>query len=139
MKVFPYFTVCSYRVVSERTNGDISRAEAAVEVEVGDSRVRREATGVGPVHALDNALRECLRTDFPELEQVRLSDYRVSVVDASKATGADVRVIIQATDGQQSWDAGCISGNIIDASFEALCSAAVMGILRARNERLPTA
>ncbi len=139
MKSFPYFTVGGYRVTSERMDGDTSRVEAVVEVSIGEARVRREATGIGPVHALDNALRECLREDFPELDDLRLSDYRVSVVDAGRATAAEVRVIIQATDGEQSWDAGCISGNIIDASFEALCSSAVMGILRARNVRARSA
>jgi hypothetical protein len=44
-------------------------------------------------------------------------------------------VLIESTDGHESWDAGCISTNIVDASFEALCSAAVMGIIRARNGR----
>jgi 2-isopropylmalate synthase len=64
---------------------------------------------------------------------VRLSDYRVSVVDAAEGTGAQVRVLIEATDGAARWDAGCVSENIVDASFEALCSTAVMGIMRARS------
>jgi 2-isopropylmalate synthase len=89
--------------------------------------------GCGPVHALDNALRACLRSEFPELERVRLADYRVSVVDAGEGTGAQVRVLIEATDGENSWDAGAVSTNIIDASFEALCSAWVMGIMRERR------
>jgi hypothetical protein len=88
--------------------------------------------GCGPVHALDNALRACLRSEFPELERVRLADYRVSVEDAGEGTGAQVRVLIEATDGENSWDAGAVSTNIIDASFEALCSAWVMGIMRGR-------
>jgi 2-isopropylmalate synthase len=111
----------------------VSHVQAIVEVQVGNSCVRRAATGVGPVHALDVALRACLANDFPELEDVKLSDYRVTVVDAADGTGAQVRVLIQATDGESSWDAGCVSANIVDASFEALCSTAVMGIMRARS------
>jgi 2-isopropylmalate synthase len=84
------------------------------------------------VHALDNALRRCLERAFPELGGVRLSDYRVSVVDAEQGTAAQVRVLIRATNGNESWDAGCVSDNIIDASFEALCSTFVLGIMRAR-------
>jgi 2-isopropylmalate synthase len=64
---------------------------------------------------------------------VRLSDYGVTVVDAADGTGAQVRVIVQATDGVATWDAGCVSTNIVDASFEALCSTAVMAIMRARS------
>ena len=128
-----YFEVCGYKVTSERMHERKSRVQAIVEVRVGHECIRRSASGVGPVHALDAALRDCLSDKFPELESVRLSDYRVSVVDASKATGAQVRVLIEATDGEARWDAGCVSENIVDASFEALCSTAVMGIIRARN------
>jgi 2-isopropylmalate synthase len=132
----PYFSVCGYKVTSERLY-DHSRVQAIVEVKVADRFVRRAATGVGPVHALDNALRDCLHADFPELTQVALSDYRVSVVDARSGTGAQVRVLVEATDGYSSWDAGCVSGNVVDASFEALCSTAIMGIMRARGKPSP--
>jgi 2-isopropylmalate synthase len=129
----PYFRVCGYKVVSERMHEGGSRVQAIVEVRIGTECVRRSATGVGPVHALDLALRSCLSGEFPELESVRLSDYRVSVVDAERGTAAQVRVLIQAGDGTAYWDAGCISTNIVDASFEALCSTAVMGIMRGRE------
>jgi 2-isopropylmalate synthase len=127
----PYFSVCSYKVTSERTH-DRLRVQAVVEVRVGSRCVRRAAGGVGPVHALDEALRSCLEGDFPELQEVKLSDYRVSVVDADAGTDAKVRVLVEASDGSTSWDAGCVSENIVDASFEALCSTAVMGIVRAQ-------
>jgi 2-isopropylmalate synthase len=132
VKATPYFNVCGYKVVTERMHEESTHVQAIVEVSVNNSCVRRAATGVGPVHALDEALRACLKDDFPELDQVRLSDYRVSVVDARDGTAASVRVLIQATDGNAIWDAGCSSANVVDASFEALCSTAVMGIMRAR-------
>ena len=130
----PYFDVCGYKVVSERTQAKATRVQAMVEVRVGNDCVRRSAMGIGPVHALDMALRECLRPSFPELEGVRLSDYQVSVVDASQGTGAQVRVLIQASDGERRWDAGCVGGNVVDASFEALCSTLVMGIMHGRSQ-----
>ncbi|HZA41994.1 MAG TPA: alpha-isopropylmalate synthase regulatory domain-containing protein [Actinomycetota bacterium] len=135
----PFFEVCGYKVISERMHETTSRSQAIVEVQFGHDCVRRAETGVGPVHALDRALRACLQGQFPELEHVRLADYRVGVVDASDGTGAQVRVLIEATDGTASWDAGCVSDNIIDASFEALCSTAVMGIMRARATTLRSA
>lgn len=127
-----FFSVCSYKVTSERTHGRL-RVQAVVEVRVDGRCIRRDATGVGPVHALDAALRRCLTDDFPELEAVRLSDYRVGVVNAAAGTGAQVRVLVEATDGSSTWDAGCVSENIVEASFEALCSTAVMGIMKART------
>jgi 2-isopropylmalate synthase len=80
-------------------------------------------------------MRACLEETFPQLSSVALSDYKVSVVDAALGTAARVRVLIQATDGEDTWDAGCVSENVFDASFEALCSIAVMGIMRARGSR----
>jgi len=130
-----YFDVCGYKVTTERMHERSARVQAIVEVKIGNDCVRRSASGVGPVHALDEALRRCLTNDFPELEDVRLSDYRVSVVDARKGTGSQVRVMVEATNGETSWDAGCVSENLVDASFEALCSTAVMGIIRARSEK----
>lgn len=129
----PYFLPRGYSVTTERLGPGRSPATAVLEVQVGDRLVRREATGAGPVHALDNALRRCLERHFPEVSEVRLSDYRVSVVDAEQGTAAQVRVLIRATNGEDSWDAGCVSDNIIDASFEALCSTFVLGIMRARS------
>ena len=134
----PYFNVCGYKVTTERTHEQTTDVQAIVEVKIGNAFVRRASSGVGPVHALDNALRACLSPDYPELEGVYLADYQVSVVDARDGTGARVRVLIEATDGSSHWDAGCVSENIVDASFEALCSTAVMGIMKARSDRLAT-
>ena len=137
MKSSPYFDVCGYKVVSERMHGRDSTVQAIVEVRIGHNCVRRSAAGIGPVHALDNALRACLSDRFPELSAHHLTDYRVSVVEGSDGTGAQVRVLITSSDGTDTWDAGCISANILEASFEALCSSAVMGIMRAQHTRVP--
>jgi 2-isopropylmalate synthase len=133
MRTSPYFDVCGYKVISERMHEEESRAQAIVEVNFGGACVRRAATGRGPVHALDNALRGCLSNEYPELTRVRLTDYRVTVVDANEGTAAQVRVLIEAGDGSRSWGAESVSDNIIDASFEALCSTAVIGIMQARR------
>ena len=129
----PYFEVCNYKVTSERVRGGEPHVQAIVELRVGGRYVRRGAGGVGPVHALDNAMRACLDQSFPELDAVKLTDYKVSVVDAASGTAARVRVLVQASDGEDTWDAGCVSTNVFDASFEALCSIAVMGIMRQRG------
>ena len=133
MSVSPWFKICCYRVVTERTHSAGSQVKASVEARIGDAGVRRSATGVGPVHALDQALRKCLRGHFPELDEVRLVDYGVSVLDADPGTAAQVKVIITFADSDGTWDTGYVSENIIDASMEALCSGAVVGLMRARS------
>ena len=128
----PWFSICCYRVVTERTHSGGASVKASVEARIGDAGVRRSATGVGPVHALDRALRACLRGHFPELDEVRLVDYFVTVLDADPGTAAKVKVVITFSDDAGKWDTGYVSENIIDASMEALCAGAVVGIMRTR-------
>ena len=84
------------------------------------------------MHALDQALRSCLRGHYPELDEVRLVDYSVSVLDANPGTAAQVRVVITFVDEDDTWQTGYVSENVIDASMEALCAGAIVGIKRSR-------
>ncbi|MEA2460289.1 MAG: 2-isopropylmalate synthase [Actinomycetota bacterium] len=129
----PYFHIYDYSVTTKRSESGVSESQASIDLRVGAERAQHSAAGVGPVHALERALRSCLLNEYPEVESLRLCDYSVAVVDAELGTAASVRVIIRATDGFSSWDAGAVSQNVIDASFEALCSATIMGILRVRG------
>lgn len=133
-----YFSVTRYEVTTRRT-GRASVATAEVELSVGGTTTRCTATGNGPVHALDKALRGGLETDYPRIRDIRLVDYSVGIVGALQGTDARVRVLIQATDGEHTWDAGCVSTNVVDASFEALLSALVIGLMRADERARRTA
>ena len=76
--------------------------------------------GDGPVDALNNALRKALSRFFPHLKDVRLTDYKVRVLNEQEGTGAKVRVLIESTYGDESWSTIGVSKNIIDASRQAL-------------------
>src|ERR687898_715855 len=128
----PFFEVCGYKVISERMHETTSRSQAIVEVRFGHDCVRRSATGVGLVHALDRALRSCLEGQFPELESVRLADYRVAVVDASDGTGARARVLKETKGGCPSGAGGCVSTKTPHESWETLGPTAVMGVMKVR-------
>jgi 2-isopropylmalate synthase len=120
-KYQPLFKIEAYRVVSEHPSGGAlacSHAWAKVLVE-GQYEIAA-AEGDGPVHALDGALRRALKHFYPELEQVRLSDYKVRVIDGKDATAAKVRVLIESTDGVNTWSTVGVSEDIIDASRAAL-------------------
>jgi 2-isopropylmalate synthase len=132
MNVTPWFSIRSYRVLTERSDECGSSVTANVVARIGAEQIKRTASGVGPVHALDKALRACLRDAWPGLDAVRLVDYDVSVVDAAQGTAAPVRVVISFSDDFGTWDAGYVSENIIEASMEALCAATVIGIMRLR-------
>ncbi|MDR0444375.1 MAG: citramalate synthase [Treponema sp.] len=117
----PLFSIAAYRVMSEHpTGGTIACSHAWVKVLVGDQYEIAASEGVGPVSALDGALRRALTHFFPNLAKVRLEDYKVRVIDGKDATAAQVRVLIESTDGQHNWSTVGVSADIIDASRAAL-------------------
>ena len=128
-----FFSLDSYRVHVERLPGGEVTAEATVKLEVGGER--RETTGVGdgPVNALDSALRQALSPVYPEVSDLRLTDYRVRVLDSADGTGATVRVLIETSDHTHTWGTVGVHENIIDASWRALTDGLVVGLLRAGN------
>jgi 2-isopropylmalate synthase len=104
--------------------------EATVKVRRAGQRVIATAEGNGPVNALDNALRKALNGSFPALERVHLTDYKVRVLDTQKGTGAVTRVLIDSTDGEQTWTTIGVNENIIEASWQALLDSIHFGLLR---------
>ena len=113
------FRVDGYHV-SMRGNGSASVCEATIKVQVDGNSAHTVAEGDGPVNALDAALRAALSRFFPELEKVRLTDYKVRILDSGTGTAAKTRVLIESTDGKRSWGTVGVSSNIIEASLQAL-------------------
>ena len=116
--------------VERPADEDVS-AQATVKVVVDGERVLTTGEGVGPVHALDQALRSALRTAYPEVDSLRLTDYRVRVLDTSDGTGAVVRVLLETSSPEDAWDTIGVHNNIIEASWEALVDGLVIGLMRA--------
>jgi 2-isopropylmalate synthase len=115
------FSILAYRVMSEHPTGAaIACSHAWVKVLVDGQDEIAAAEGNGPVHALDGALRRALARFYPELRRMRLTDYKVRVIDGGAATAAKVRVLIESTDGPGSWTTVGVSEDIIDASRAAL-------------------
>jgi 2-isopropylmalate synthase len=119
-----FFKIVSYRVTSEHPpTADIECSYAWIKVLVNGRYEIAGAEGDGPVNALDLALRRALSSFYPELSAVRLSDYKVRVINGKDATAARVRVLIESTDGQNTWTTLGVSSDIIDASRFALIDA----------------
>ena len=58
---------------------------------------------------------------YPKLNEVSLSDYKVRILDGKEnRTAATTRVIIESTDGINTWSTVGVSKDIIEASFKAL-------------------
>jgi len=118
-----FFDIKDFRVLCEEHWQDDYSASAIVKVKVDGVEEVFAAEGDGPVDALDRALRKSLTAFYPQLDRVRLTDYKVRVLDTTKATGAKVRVHIESTDGKRVWGTVGVSTNIIEASWMALIDA----------------
>ncbi len=105
-------------------------ATATVNVLVGSDKHSATAAGNGPVHALDVALRKCLSEIYPRIGDVRLTDYKVRVLDANKGTDAKVRVLVEWADHEKSWSTVGVSDDVIDASWHALVDALQLELMR---------
>jgi 2-isopropylmalate synthase len=127
----PPFTLESYRVILDHRPGGEVVSEATVKVHVAGTRVIATAEGNGPVHALDAALRQALAPHLPWLGEVTLTDYKVRILTESPGTDAVTRVLVESTDREREWTTVGVHGNIVEASWLALCDALVHKDMRA--------
>lgn len=117
----PLFDLKEYHCHYRRSGRDGSEpCEATVKLLVNGVPEYTVAEGDGPVNALDAALRKALRPFYGWIDEIRLTDYKVRIVDGARGTAARTRVLIVSTDGRDSWGTVGVSDNIIDASWRAL-------------------
>lgn len=114
------FTLESFRVTIEKNRRGPSTSQATSKISVGKDHEITAAEGLGPVNALDNALRKALTKFFPNIKEMGLVDFKVRVIDGGGATAAKVRVQIESRDSREIWSTIGVSENIIEASWQAL-------------------
>ncbi|MFB3895293.1 MAG: citramalate synthase [bacterium] len=129
-----FFNLEGFRVIVEKRGNRIV-SEATIKVRVDDQFEHTAAEGDGPVDALDHALRKALMGFYPQLKKVRLTDYKVRVLDAKSGTGAKVRVLIESTDGKNEWGTVGISENILEASWLALVDSIEYQLLKDEEKK----
>ena len=130
----PKFELDSYRVLAEKRRDGRILAEAVLRVIVDGKEQYMAAEGDGPVHALDNALRKALESFYPGVKEVKLTDFKVRVVNVAAGTAAKVRVLVESSDGKDSWSSVGVHENIIEASWQALSDGVEYGLLRQEQE-----
>ncbi len=116
----PFFRTLDSRVHVDFDNEKHGNVQAVLKIEVNGDVEHTAAEGDGPVNALDNALRKALLRFYPEIAAIKLVDYKVRVLDEQDGTSAKVRVLIQSSDGVETWSTVGVSENIIEASWQAL-------------------
>lgn len=124
-----FFELLEFRAMVEKKRGMLI-SEGSVKLKVGSETEHSIAEGDGPVNALDAALRKALIRFFPSLSTLRLTDYRVRVLNPEAATAAKVRVLVESSDHESSWGTVGLSENIIEASMDALVDSFNYKLLR---------
>ncbi len=125
-----FFDLEGFKVVIEKRSRDKITSEAVIKLKVNGVKEHTAAEGDGPVNALDNALRKALKDFYPTLARMRLSDFKVRVLDEKTGTAAKVRVLIQSQDDKDVWNTIGVHENIIEASWQALVDSVEYKLLK---------
>ncbi len=122
-KYQPSFELKEFKVIVNEPSLNGMNSSAMIKIAVGGEDEITAAEGDGPVNALDKAMRKALERFYPEISEMKLTDYKVRVLDSDKATAAKVRVLIESADKTGSWTTIGVSTDVIDASWRALVDA----------------
>ena len=129
-----FFEVLEYEILTTRVDGEDPTAKASVKLRV-DGEVRDAIErGHGPVDALDNAFHRCLNSFYHSIENMKLTNYKVRILESYRGTAAVPRVMIEMTDGEKTWNTIGVSEDVIEASWEALRDGYIYGLLSTRTE-----
>ncbi len=133
-KYRPFFELKSFRVMVNEPSANSINSSAMIKIAVGNQEEITAAEGDGPVNALDKAMRKALERFYPAIKEIKLTDYKVRVLDSNKASAAKVRVLIESTDHRENWTTIGVSTDIIDASWRALVDAVEYKLLREQEK-----
>lgn len=125
-----HFDLGEFKVLVSEPPVSSANSSAIIKINVDGQEEMTAAEGDGPVNALDNALRKALERFYPEIKDMKLTDYKVRVLDSDSATAAKVRVLIESTDGKDIWTTIGVSADIIEASWLALVDSIEYKLIR---------
>ncbi|MFH1387595.1 MAG: citramalate synthase [bacterium] len=116
----PFFELEEFKIETDKRDDSPAVVTANVKLKVRGSQVAATGVGDGPVNAIDNALRKVLENIYPEIKAVKLTDYKVRVLNTEAGTAARVRVLIESADETKIWNTVGVSTNVVEASWLAL-------------------
>lgn len=130
-----FFRMNSFRVIDERRWDSneklVTVSEATVHIQIENEEKIIAADGNGPVNALDKAIRKGLSDKYPQLDDLKLVDYKVRIINSGVGTQAITRVLIESEDFKGNrWTTVGVSANIIDASYNALRDSITYRLMR---------
>lgn len=131
-----FFELKEFKVIVNEPAINSVNSSAMIKILVGEQTEITAAEGDGPVNALDKALRKALERFYPQIGEIKLKDYKVRVLDSNFATASKVRVLIETTDGQDSWTTVGVSTDIIEASWRALVDSVEHKLMKTAANRI---
>ncbi|WP_341739965.1 citramalate synthase [Microcoleus sp. CAWBG640] len=131
----PWFTIQGFQVHCDKVGEDCA-ALATVKLSVNGTNILEAAEGNGPVSALDTALRKALVNFYPAIAHFYLTDYKVRILDGGAGTSAKTRVLVEFSNGQDRWTTVGVSGNILDASCQAVVEGLEYGLVLENQEAI---
>jgi 2-isopropylmalate synthase len=127
----PFFNLEKIRIASEQPQTGEYSAYAFIKILVDGIDETTAAEGEGPVNAMDKALKKAMKVFYPQLTSVRLTDYKVRVLNADD-TASSVRTLIESTDGHRVWRTVGVSTDILEASWQALVDSLEYKLMRSK-------
>ena len=119
-QIKPFFELQGFRVINDKTADGHYAIEATVKLSMNGETIHTAGEGTGPVSALDHAFRKAIMSQYPQIQSMRLTDYKVRVLNSKAGADAQVRVIVESSDDKDTWGTVGVSANIIEASWYAL-------------------
>ncbi|MEG4306384.1 citramalate synthase [Microcoleus sp. D3_18a_C4] len=130
------FEIKGFQVHCDKGREETVNSLATVKVTVNGQDILECAEGNGPVSALDAALRKALRNFYPAITDFNLTDYKVRILDGCAGTSAKTRVLAEFSNGQDRWTTVGVSGNILDASYQAVVEGLEYGLVLGDREAI---
>ncbi|MEG4591410.1 citramalate synthase [Microcoleus sp. F6_B6] len=130
------FEIKGFQVHCDKGKQETVNSLATVKVTVNGQDILECAEGNGPVSALDAALRKALRNFYPAITDFNLTDYKVRILDGGAGTSAKTRVLVEFSNGQDRWTTVGVSGNILDASYQAVVEGLEYGLVLGDREAI---
>jgi len=129
----PFFELDKYSIEIIQKTAENFVVKAKMKIKVGQKKYESKAVGDGPINALDAALRKVLEKQYPQIKAVKLTDYKVRVLDSKAGTAARVRVIIESCDDDTCWGTVGVSTNVVEASYLALVDSLEYKLLKGKK------
>ena len=77
--------------------------EAYVRVRVNEDMHEKKATGDGPINAFDLALKKALLQKYPQINNIEIDDYTVTLPQGESGSAAEVEVYVRLKASGDTW------------------------------------